>query len=487
VLIRHCRWLACARGQLTELRTADLRLSNDESEIFFQRIMGFALSPQAVLTIQSRAEGWIAGLQLAALSLHGQEDISTFLEAFTGSHHFVFDYLSEEVLSRQPAPVLSFLLHTSILERLCGSLCDAVTQREDGQSMLEALERANLFMVPLDDERHWYRYHHLFAELLQNRLRRTQPGLIAELHRRASFWYIQHHHAAEAVQHALAANDFELAAHLIERSAPLFLKQGQTGLLPNWLNAFPEALVRANPWLCIWHACALHLIDQPEEAEMRIRDAERALAPTNAREQTTIRGLAAAIRANLARYAGDLERALSFAREAWELLPEEPPAFRSTALSMVAHAFLISGDATPETEQQVQAAVSANCSSGYQLMYFRSLILRARLQILQGQLRAAAATCEQAGQATPKEVLQVLSASSIYCFTLGDLLREWNRLDEADHLLRQGMEQVSDKRSVYGDDLVSGYLALIRLSLARGAYSQAEAHPATPSCTPTAG
>jgi LuxR family maltose regulon positive regulatory protein len=462
-----------ARGQLTELRAADLRLSDDESKTFFQSVMGLALSPQAVLAIQSRAEGWIAGLQLAALSLRDREDIPTFLAAFTGSHRFVLDYFSEEVLSRLPAPQLSFLLHTSILERLSGSLCDAVTQREDGQSMLETLERANLFVVPLDDERHWYRYHHLFAELLQNRLQRTQPELITELHWRASLWYAQYSHPAEAVQHALAANDFELAARLIEHSATGFLKQGQTSLLLNWLNAFPEALVCTNPWLCIWHACALHLLDHPEEAEARIRDAERVLATETASEQMAIRGLAAIIRANLARYAGDLERALSFAREAWTLLPEEPPEFRSTALSMIAHAYLISGDATPETEQQVQAAVSANSTSGYQLMYFRSLILRARLQMLQGQLRAAAVTCEQAGQATPKEVLQVLSASSIYCFTLGDLLREWNRLDEAEHLLTQGMEQIDGKRSVYGDDVLNGYLVLARLYQARGMYDQA--------------
>jgi LuxR family maltose regulon positive regulatory protein len=462
-----------ARGQLTELRTADLRLSDDESENFFQHVMGLTLSHQAVLAIQSRTEGWVAGLQLAALSLRSKEDVPTFLAAFTGSHRFVLDYFSEEVLSRLPAPLLSFLLHTSILERLCGSLCDAVTQHEDSQRMLEALERANLFMVPLDDEQHWYRYHHLFAELLQNRLQRTQPDLVAELHRRASLWYTQHHYAAEAVQHALAAHDFELVARLIESSATTFLKQGQTGLLLNWLNAFSEAQVRSNPWLCIWHACALHLLDQPEKAEIRIRDAERTLATKTASEQATIMGLAAAIRANLARYSGDLERALSFAHEAWTLLPADPPELRSTALSMLAHAYLTSGEATPDTEQQVQEAISANCSSGYQLMYFRSLILLARLQMLQGQLRAAAATCERAGQATPKEVLQVLSASSIYCFILGDLLREWNRLDEAEHLLAQGMKQIDGKRSVYGDDVLTGYLALARLYQARSMHDKA--------------
>jgi LuxR family maltose regulon positive regulatory protein len=462
-----------ARGQLTELRAADLQFSSGEAGAFLQTVMGLELPAEALGVLADRTEGWIAGLQLAALSLRGRDDAVTWLSDFTGSHRFVFDYLSEEVLSRQPAQVLSFLLRTSILERLCGSLCDAVTEQDESQHMLETLERANQFVVPLDEERCWYRYHHLFAELLQNRLQRTQPELVESLHRRASLWYEQHNHAAEAVQHALAARDFELTAHLIESSATVFLKLGQTPQLLNWLNALPETRVRANPILSIYHAAALHLLDQPEEAERRIRDAERTLAVKSAIEQTIITGLAAAIRANLARYSGDLERALSFAREALALLPEEPIEFRATVMSMVAHAYLISGDATPDTEQQVQAAVSANCTSGYRLMYFRSLILLARLQILQGQLGAAAATCELAEQATPVEVLQMLSASSIYCFTLGDLLREWNRLDEAEHLLAQGMEQINGKRSVYGDDVLAGYLALARLYQARDRYDRA--------------
>jgi len=156
-----------ARGHLTELRAADLQLQPSEAETFLQAVMGLHLPARDVLALQRRTEGWVAGLQLAALSLHGREDVSTWLSAFTGSHRFVSDYLSEEVLSRLPAPWLSFLLHTSVLERLSGSLCDAVTQQQGSQNMLETLERANLFVVPLDEERCWYRYHHLFAELLQ--------------------------------------------------------------------------------------------------------------------------------------------------------------------------------------------------------------------------------------------------------------------------------------------------------------------------------
>lgn len=464
-----------ARRQLTELRAADLRLSQSESEIFLQTVMGLDLPPEALLAIERRTEGWIAGLQLAALSLRGRDDVSTWLSAFTGSHRFVLDYLSEEVLSQLPAPVLSFLLHTSILERLSGSLCDAVTEQEDSQAMLETLERANLFVVPLDDERCWYRYHHLFAQLLQSRLQRTQPALVAPLHQRASLWYEQHDQPVEAVQHALAARAVEQAVRLIERYAPGVLAQGRTRLLLDWFNALPEALVHAHPWLSIYHASALHLLDQLEETETRILDAERTLSTRTAIEQAIIRGLATAIRANLARYSGDLEQALTLAREALNLLPEMPQTLtlRATAMVMVAHTYLVSGEVTANTEQQVQAAVAAARASGYQLVHFRSLTLLARLQVLQGRLRKASATYEQAGQATPGEVLQVLSASAVYSFALGDLLREWNRLDEAEHLLVLGIEQISGKGAAYGDDLLLGYIALIRLYQARGMYSQA--------------
>src|SRR6266849_1844738 len=191
------------RGQLTELRAAELRFRTAEADTFLEEVMGLHLTPQDVATLQTRTEGWIAGLQLAALSLQGRPTVSDFLPAFTGSHRFVLDYLSEEVLSRQPASVQTFLLHTSILERLCGSLCDAVTGLEKSQAMLEALDRANLFVAALDDERQWYRYHHLFADLLRSRLHQTVPVLVPELHRRASTWYEQHDLIVEAVHHAL--------------------------------------------------------------------------------------------------------------------------------------------------------------------------------------------------------------------------------------------------------------------------------------------
>lgn len=185
---------------------------------------------------------------------------------FSGSHRFVLDYLTEEVFSRQPASVQSFLLHTCTLEHLCGPLCDAVTGQEGSQAILEALDRANLFVVSLDDERHWYRYHHLFADVLRSRLQQTQPTLVSELHRRASAWYEEHDLPAEAIQHALAAPDFERAAHLIERVYFSIALRGHVSTLLGWLNMLPDALVRTHAFLCIYHANMLMFTNQLEEA-----------------------------------------------------------------------------------------------------------------------------------------------------------------------------------------------------------------------------
>ncbi len=256
-----------AQGLLCEVRTADLRFGAAEVSAFLQAVMGLDLPPEAIATLQSRTEGWIAGLQLAALSLQGRADVSAFLAAFSGSHHFVLDYLSEEVFARQSSVVQSFLLHTCILERLSGPLCDAVTGQDRSQAMLEGLERANLFVVPLDDERSWYRYHHLFAEVLRSHLQQAQPALVPALHRRASAWYEQHELPTEAVQHALAIPDFELAVRLIEPIALPVTFQGQISTVLGWMNALPKAVVRTRPFLCVYYALLLIFTTQFEAAE----------------------------------------------------------------------------------------------------------------------------------------------------------------------------------------------------------------------------
>ena len=271
-----------ARGQLTELRAADLRFTPAEAAEFLNQVMGLNLSAEDIAALETRTEGWIAGLQLAALSMQGRSDAASFIQAFTGSHRFVLDYLVEEVLQRQPEGIHSFLLKTAILDRLSGSLCDAVTGREDGKGMLETLERGNLFIIPLDDQRQWYRYHPLFAEVLQARLLDEQPDQVFSLHQRASEWYEHNGSAADAIRHALAAKDFERAATLVELAVPEMRRNRQEATVTElgWLKALPDELVHFRPVLSVDYAYALFGGGELEAVEARLRDAERWLDTT---------------------------------------------------------------------------------------------------------------------------------------------------------------------------------------------------------------
>jgi LuxR family maltose regulon positive regulatory protein len=468
-----------AGGRLIELRANELRFDLAEMRTFFQDMLGFDLPTDVLEVLLRRTEGWVAGVQLAALSLRERADIPAFVAAFTGSHRFVLDYLSEEVLARQPEAVQAFLLHTSILARLCGPLCEAVTEEAGGQAMLEALERANLFVVPLDDERHWYRYHHLFADVLRSRLERAEPGLIPELHRRASAWYQRHGLPTEAVQHALLAHDGELAARLMNQTAffVFLMVQGRPDLLLEWFKALPDELVRAHPLLCIYHASSLHVINRVEEAEARLHDVEDLIPVTLSAEEAGIAmSIAATIRANLACYRGDLRRFLTLGQQALDLLPwTAPTPLRAIPTMQAAYALLWSGEVTAAVEQQARDAITLSTVAGYGLVSFRCLTLLARVHLLQGRLTAASAVCEEAGQVVPEGVVQVLTAKASYCFVLGELLREWNRLDEAEYLLVQGVEQVRASRSSLADEAISGHVTLARLLYARGKSEQAVA------------
>src|ERR687894_436174 len=290
-----------ARGEMTELRAADLRFTPEEAATFLNRVMGLELSAEDTAELEGRTEGWIAGLQMAALAMRDHADVSGFIAAFTGSNRHVVDYLAEEVLARQPEELRTFLLRTSILDRMCAPLCNAVTGHIDGQTTLEHLERANLFLVPLDDERQWYRYHHLFADVLRQRLSHTQTGLIPALYKRASEWLEEARLIPEAVHHALAAQDWERAIRLIEASGMTIVlsQQGQT--LLGWIDELPDTMVRERPVLCTIRALALVFSNRPDAAEASLQQAERCLRgnPTT-EEARTILGRAAVIRAAIA-------------------------------------------------------------------------------------------------------------------------------------------------------------------------------------------
>jgi len=421
------------RGQLTEVRAADLRFDTSESAAFLHMVMGIDLSASDLAALERRTEGWIAGLQLAALSLQGRTDVTGFLAAFTGSHRFVLDYLSEEVFSRQPAVVQDFLLQTSILERLSGPLCEAVTGQEASQARLETLEHANLFVVALDDERRWYRYHHLLTDVLRSRLHQEQPDLVPELHRRASAWYLEQGLVHEGIDHGLSAGDVERVAEVIEGQG-FSLGRGpadRSQTLLGWLNALPNRLVESRPILCILHAMAFTLTNHPQEAEARLQHAEQGLHPgMPASEIKRMQGSVATVRANLAGFAGDALQAATLAKQALGLLPETERSMRSAARMLLAHGYYNDGDVTAATEQLVTEVVAPLRTRGNRAVALSALTALARLQFLQGKLRQAAMTYREAAQVLPeREALEALPNSAAYYFGLGDILREWNHLE----------------------------------------------------------
>jgi LuxR family transcriptional regulator, maltose regulon positive regulatory protein len=315
------------------LRAADLRFTPEEAAAFLREVWKLDLPPEAVAALEARTEGWAVGLQLAALSLHGRPDPDAFLEAFTGTHRYVLDYLSEEVLGRLPDQVRAFLLQTSILERLCGPLCDAVTGDSDGQGMLEGLERANLFLVPLDEERRWWRLHHLFADLLRARMLQLQPDLVPELHRRAAGWCEQHGLVDEAIRHAVAAGDTPWAARLVEQHMGETLRRGE-GKLVRWLALLPDDAVRSRPGLCLAKAMAELDLDHVSAVERLLKHADRAFhhpgqgqqafeVPTYGGMVAEVPAAIALIRAELAFDQGDAEGTAAFARSALAQMAEQ--------------------------------------------------------------------------------------------------------------------------------------------------------------------
>src|SRR6266542_4751107 len=326
------------RGQLTELRAADLRFTPAAAAEFLSQVMDLDLSAEEVAALESRTEGWIAGLQLAALSMRGRDDIAQFVRAFAGDNRYVVDYLVDEVLQRQPERVRSFLLQTAILDRLYGPLCDAVTGQERGQAQLEALERGNFFVVPLDDQRHWVRYHHLFAEVLAAQLRAEQPVLVSRVHRRASEWYEHNGSAADSIRHALAAEDFGRAANLVERAWPAMRRMRQDSTFLGWLRALPDEVLHCRPVLSVAYALVVLASGELAGVEHLLRSAERWLDTTAAMgarpdapaaamvvvDDEAVRhlpGTIALARAGLALARADVPATVTYARQALDLAP----------------------------------------------------------------------------------------------------------------------------------------------------------------------
>jgi ATP/maltotriose-dependent transcriptional regulator MalT len=405
-------------------------------------VMGLELSAEEVAALEARTEGWIAGLQLAALSMQGRSDSAGFIRAFTGGHHFVLDYLAGEVLERQPERVRNFLMQTAILERLTGSLCDAVTAQDGGRAMLETLERGNLFVIRLDDQRQWYRYHHLFADVLQTRLIEAQPEQVASLHQRASAWYEQNGSPPDAIRHALAAEDFERAAGLIELAWSAMDLSYQSARWLGWVKALPEALIDTRPVLSLGYAWALLDGGQLEASEARLRDAERWLdTPTDKmvvvdREQ--FRSLPAAIasaRAYRSLALGDIPGTVKHAQRALKLTPEGDQARYSQATSLLGLAQYASGDLEAAERSLTEFHANLRKTGDIQTLTGITFLL-ADIRVALGRLHEAESSYQQSmGIATSQDEPMVLGMADLYR-GLGELYVEWGDLEAAaQHLL----------------------------------------------------
>jgi LuxR family maltose regulon positive regulatory protein len=430
---------------LSELRAADLRFTTSEAAEFLKGVMGLNLSPEDIAALETRTEGWIAGLQLAALSMQGREDVPGFIRAFAGDNRYIVDYLVEEVLQRQPEHIRSFLLQTSILERLSGPLCDAVTGQEDGRGMLEALERGNFFVVPLDDKRHWYRYHHLFADVLYAHLMQERPDQVPTLHRRASEWYEHNGSAADAIRHALAAEDFERAADLVELAVPAMRRSRQEATLLGWIRALPDELIHFRPVLSVHYAGALLLSGELEGAHARLRDAERWLDTTadmsemvvvDEEEFRRLPGSIAVYRAGQALALGNVPETVKYARRALDLVPEEDHLGRGAAAALLGLAYWTSGDL--ETAHRTYAEGMARVQrAGYISDAINGTIALADIRTAQGRLREAMRTYEHALQLATEQGDAVLRGTADMYVGMSELHRERNDLEAAtQHLLR---------------------------------------------------
>jgi LuxR family maltose regulon positive regulatory protein len=399
-----------ARGQLTELRAADLRFTPAEAAEFLNQAMNLQLSAEDIAALEARTEGWITGLQLAALALQGSlpmqghPDTSRFIQSFTGSHRFVLDYLVEEVLQRQTEHIRSFLLQTAILERLSGPLCDAVTGQAGSSGILETLERGNLFIVPLDDQRQWYRYHHLFAEVLLAHALEEQPGQIPLLHRRASVWYEQNGLRSDAIRHALAARDFERAAGLIEKTYPAMDNSFQHTAWLGWVRKLPDEVVRVRPVLSVDYVRALMDIGEFEagkpwlvEAEQRLAGSADGMVVTDDEQFRTLPGMIALARSSLAQFQGDIEGAVKYAELALELSPEEDHINHAMAAVTLGTAYWDRGDL--DGAQRALSVWIDYCQKvGNIIFAVATGAYLAEIIVAQGRLREAERTYKQSIQ-----------------------------------------------------------------------------------------
>jgi len=449
-----------AKGQLNELRSADLSFTRAETTQFLERVTNLNLTAAEVAALDRHMEGWIAGLQMAALSLQQREasTIAQFIEDFTGSHRYIMDYLVDEVLQGQPPEVQTFLLFTSILDRLCVALCEAIFRESEApginkdfapppvildarrvQELLAYLEHANLFINPLDDQRHWYRYHHLFADLLHHRLSQTYPDHIATLHLKASQWYEQAGLTGPALRHALAAQSFDRAAMLVEQVAPAMLQRVELARLLSWLETLPEEEVQARPLLALYYGWDLFLSGQIQQAAARLETVEARLATDEAKRTPEVQAQIAAMRAYLARETGDFAATIALSREALVSLPEQDMLLRAMVTLNLAVAHYFHGEFEPASQLLTENIATGQTAPRASITLY-SISLNAQILRAQGSLQQALQLCQAGLEMVAHRGWHNFPAVGILYVTLGDLFRERNELTAAAEYLEKGIQ-----------------------------------------------
>ncbi len=467
-----------ARGHLTELRVTDLRFTPSEAAEFLTQGMGLNLSAEDITALEARTEGWIAGLQLAAISLQGQEDATGFITSFTGSHHFVLDYLLEEVLQQQSERVQTFLLRTSILDRLCGPLCDAVLldPSVSGQATLEYLEHANLFLVPLDHERRWYRYHHLFADLLRQRLHQrsasstgNEVGDVTELHSRASLWYEDHGLEMEAFHHAAAAHDVARAERLIEGEGMPLQFRGAGAPVLNWLESLPRTALDARPSLWVTYASTLLFGGQHTAVEQKLQAAEAALHGTEPDDRTQdLVGRIASMRATLAVMQHDGATIITQSRRALEYLHEGNLPVRTATTWTLGYAYQLQGDRAAASQAYTEVIASGK-SFGESIYTLAATINLGQVQEADNQLSLAAESYRRSLQLAGDPPQRMACEAHL---GLARITYEWNDLEAAG---QHGQQSAQLARQILVDTFAACGVFVARLKLAQGDVSGAAA------------
>jgi LuxR family maltose regulon positive regulatory protein len=442
-----------ARGQLSEIRAADLSFKSEEVAEFLNQVMGLGLAAEDVAVIEARTEGWIAGLQLAALSMQGRDDIRSFIRSFGGSNRLILDYLIDEVLEQQSAEIQNFLLKTSILDRLFGPLCDAVRlgsaetggdteEKFTGQQILEKLEHTNLFIIPLDEERCWYRYHHLFADLLRLRLRQTQPDLILDLHLRASLWYEQQGDRVAAIDHALHGSDYVRAIELIDANIEGNYESVALPILERWLTAIPDKLITTHPEMMLlkaWHQFNTGKIETADQNLMAVAElvenADQLANPMLA----ALSGRALAIRSFIASLRGDFAGSAQFAKQALDLLPATEQAWRGGVTITLGEAYAAEGQMADAQQVRTEALKLSQSSGNPHIIMIANLNLAETLW-QQGEIMAVLEICERQVQFATEHDLAEAPIMGWLLGLWGASMAELNQVEKALELTHKGAE-----------------------------------------------